>query len=367
MSRWMCLSILLLGLASTSAVACLWDYDTLKDERRGLPGIAEVLAGKWEKHSRFFYEHRVEKMKALLARDPTNLAAYDNLAVAYEKLDDRPAAVVVMEKKEAIKPGEYTTYANLGTFYLHAGDFENGIAYIRKALAINPAAHFGREEYQLKLAEFYRDGRENPKRLEDANFLGIPAERVNSRHGSPDRLKELGLKDNVFDGIVGIIRFGTGTSAELYLTLGDLLALRGDKNLAVRAYQRAIDLGHPRQDYLKEAMADAGRGLKDETAVKPQVIQAERAAAEAWVAAYQDYEDDLIRAGKDVDDEANYAAFYRLSGPAVASVPYGVDDLRAWFSNDGNWFIFAAALAVLAWVLSLARRTWKKHLLRRQG
>jgi hypothetical protein len=42
-----------LVLLAVPASACLWDYDTLRDERRGLPGIAEVLAGQWEKHSQF--------------------------------------------------------------------------------------------------------------------------------------------------------------------------------------------------------------------------------------------------------------------------------------------------------------------------
>jgi len=41
------------------------------------------------------------------------------------------------------------------------------------------------------------------------------------------------------------------------------------------------------------------------------VIAAERASADAWVLAYQTFEDDLIRAGKDPDDEANLVPFTR--------------------------------------------------------
>src|SRR5438045_1025257 len=152
-------SFLIVAALARPAAACLWDYDTILDEKRGLPGVAEILAGKWERHSRFFYENRVKRATTLLAREPGNLAAYDDLAVAYEKLGDQDCAIEVTLRKDKIKPGEYTTHANLGTFYLHKGDFENGIAHIRKALEINPDAHFGREKYQLMAAEYLLEAR----------------------------------------------------------------------------------------------------------------------------------------------------------------------------------------------------------------
>ncbi len=58
--------------------------------------------------------------------------------------------------------------------------------------------------------------------------------------GQPARIAAFGLKPNIFDGVTGMLRFGTDESPDLYFALGDLLALRGDKNLACRAYQRAI-------------------------------------------------------------------------------------------------------------------------------
>jgi tetratricopeptide (TPR) repeat protein len=268
---------------------------------------------------------------------------------------------------------------SLGTFYLHKGDFDNGILYIRKALQINPDAHFGREEYQLRLAEFLREGRSEPRRLRATDFLLIrdgmvltpaaakeaaetglteftramaavvastqPAttQRVDpdevyadpdvavdiqrwAYRGRPERLREMGFKDNVFDGIVGMIRFGTGTSSELYLTLGDLLVLRGDKNLAYRAYQRALDLDHTRKKYLEAVMKALSDTIYDTTSIQPEAIAADRANAEAWVSAYQNYEDQLLREGKDVDDEANYARFYREFGPAMLPQPFRAAD-----------------------------------------
>src|SRR4051812_33781516 len=75
------IALLLVMSLAVPARACLWDYDTIRDEKRGLPGIAEIIAGKFEKHSRFFYEQRIVKMKAILAQNPNDLAAWDNLAV----------------------------------------------------------------------------------------------------------------------------------------------------------------------------------------------------------------------------------------------------------------------------------------------
>ncbi len=46
------------------------------------------------------------------------------------------------------------TLANLGTLYLHSGNASRGKELIARAIAINPDAHFGREKYQLWLAEY---------------------------------------------------------------------------------------------------------------------------------------------------------------------------------------------------------------------
>jgi len=379
-------------VAAPSAIACLWDYDTLRDERRGLPGIAEVLAGKWEKHSPFFYDYRVKKMRELIEKEPQNWPAYDNLAVALEKLGEFDDAIQVMLTKEQLNPRQYTTYANLGTFYLHTGRLDDGIVYIRKALAINPEAHFGREEYQLKLAEFLRDAGRNPRLAQTMNFLHIAEGRIVDPETYPPlsqpatepsdddesnlwaiRSMDRGslpepLKENVFDGIVGMIRFGTGKSAELYLTLGDLLAMRGDKHLAYRAYQRALDLQHPRQDYLQSVMRVLKKQSPESQEFAAERIAAERAAADAWVTAYQQYEDDLIRVGKDPEDESNLADFYAKHGQAVMPLGFELGDHLPRQPFVRTLLLLAVVLVALLLILcvwlvrSYRRRRSRVHL-----
>ena len=376
-------------LVAAPAVACMWDYDTLRDERRGLPGVAEVLAGQWERHSPFFYEHRVAAMRAKLATRPDDWDAVDNLAVALEKLDRRDEAVAVLLDKDRRHPGQYTTAANLGTVYIHQGKLAEGIAQLKRALAINPDAHFGREEYQLELAEFLRGTRVAPK-LRDDDFLGLRGgHRVGPRVESPGTrptsttepavadyvdyrpdflyvrdagdLSHLGLKSNVLDGLVGMVRFGTGTSPDLYFALGDVLAARGDKNLAVRAYRRALELHYPRPDVVRHALDTVTEMQVDQSGLSDAAVAAERAAAERWVADYQRFEDELIRAGRDTDDEANYAAFYATHSRSLPAVRWTVAELRHRY---GDYAVVSAGVVAVVGVV-VAREVYRARRRRR--
>ncbi|MDB5388384.1 MAG: hypothetical protein JWM11_4030, partial [Planctomycetaceae bacterium] len=148
-----CVATLAFMLPAT-VFACIWDYDTLKQEQSRFPKVLELITGKFLRHSKEFYEWRIQDRLTRLKREPSNLAWHDDLAVAYEKTGQHAKAIETMLEKEKLKPGEYETYANLGTFHILAGDFELGLPLIDKALAINPNAHFGREKYQKWLVEY---------------------------------------------------------------------------------------------------------------------------------------------------------------------------------------------------------------------
>ena len=357
---------LCLILPPQAALACLWDYDTLRDEQRGLPTMLAILSGKWERHSDYFYEQRVERMSALLAQEPGNLPAIDNLAVALEKLGRVDEAIVLMQEKLALPDdGEhphYTTHANLGTFFLHrfgAGgdraDLDRGIDHIRTALEINPDAHFGREKYQLQVAEYIRAAQDDPAVLDRGSFvlseaLGPKraAEMAEYLAAAEDDTLRLDLYEHyntyihvrtatsteeaerlqpAIDGVVGMIRFGTGKSPHLYYALGDLLAARGDNHLAARAYLRALEFGHPRPEMVREARDRSagmikGVDLDDITAD----FEREKADAAAWVAAYQAFEDDLVRRGVDRSDESVYEPFYAEHGQPRAELGFALSD-----------------------------------------
>ena len=83
---------IILGVPS-AALACLWDYDTLQQERARFPAALELITGKFLRHSPEFYEWRIRDRLKKLETDPTNLAWHDDLAVAYEKTGRHAKAI----------------------------------------------------------------------------------------------------------------------------------------------------------------------------------------------------------------------------------------------------------------------------------
>ncbi len=330
--------IAMLLLLAAPAAACIWDYDTLRDEQRGLPDVAAVLVGKVERHSDFFYEQRIERMREHLAEQPDDLDAIDNLAVAHEKLGDFDRAIDLLTPIVEANPERYTALANLGTFHLHrylkhgsSADLNIGITFIERAIEVNPDAHFGREKYQLALAEHIRDGK--PGSFVMPMLLGPRYDELLNEPEELARVMEGVLRgrnvsgdeiDQAVAGIVGMIRFGTGTSPHLFEALGDLLAARGDKHLAVRSYLRARELGQAEAGDI-DALLEQIHGEPSEADVAADLAK-ERQQADAWVTAFRSYEDDLIRQGGNPTEAGFYDAFYEQQGLAEMELGFAIED-----------------------------------------
>lgn len=265
LQRGLCFRLLAVFIGLTVPVparACLWDRDTMKEESLGLKDVADIVGGRIRKHSAFFYEQKVAYTRPLLVGPRATAALYDDLAVAYDKLGRTDEALAVMADKESRFPGAYTTASNTGTFYSHRGDHDRALEHLRKALAMNPNAHFGREKYQIMLVEYLRRLQDRPS-CSSVDFLGLDfvrqpetsdgCERIPQklddfalRDGSAERLRQAGLAEDVLVAIAGLIRFGSGDrSPHLWFALGNVLGLRGHKHLALRAYRRAEVLSHP--------------------------------------------------------------------------------------------------------------------------
>lgn len=342
-------------LVPATAAACLWDHDTLPQERSRFPSTLELITGKFLRHSPEFYAWRIEDRKRRLAADPKQLPLYDDLAVAYQKTGRHDLAVETILKKEALQPGLYETYSNLGTFYILAGDFERGLPYIDKALAINPDAHFGREKYQRALVEYAITRRVDGKLvfplsaevLDDGSFPDYAAEvkaasdpkAPRKRSGQTfaeylaqdDRTLGLSLTKSTqaIVGVQGMMRFADHRNPLLLEALAGLLTSVHSpgydaKQLASRAYlaaAAAVPDGPSRRHY--EEYSRSALFMTVDPPDVPSQFAEEQADADAWYAALAAREKLWISTGLNPETLFDALYFYEPSS-------LDVEGFRLW-------------------------------------
>lgn len=300
------LGLLAVLVGAGSAFACLWDSDTFAEEALTQKDVAAIVRGRVPRHSAFFYEEKVAWTRPLIDAGDAKAGRYDDLAVALEKLGRLDEAIAVMEAKELRFPGEYTTKANLGTFYAHRGDFPRALELLAAAIAQNPGAHFGREKYQVMAIGFLQAVKAEPEVAERRDLLGIPLddeERVmfgdmgKKKKGAPTGLDKAGISRDVFVALAGLIRFGSGEkSPHVWFSLGLASALDGDRHLAIRAFFRAQALGHPKAERYTQLMAMTLRDFDGR--VDAARLRAEWEKGQAEMARAQAREDALLKLGK---------------------------------------------------------------------
>jgi hypothetical protein len=396
MARRSLLVVLACLCVVTPAAACLWDYDTLQQERSRFPSTLELITGKFPRHSDEFYRWRIEDRQRRLEADALTfdekLALYDDMAVAWDKLGQPEKAIELMQQKQQLRAGDYETLANLGTFHIHAGQLEVGAEFIRQAIEVNPDAHFGREIYQLKLVEYVLS-----RRNEDGT-VPQPLNNKDSRHPEatfgfakfvlgethrwgPNAGRE---RDTALKGVLGMMRFGHYDSPILLEALGDLLAagdMEGDaRQLAARAYLRAS------QEAAAEDAAEAYRGMAEEAASNQfalnharrspgqsgdalpselAVIEAELAAelddAQQWIAAIHEQERRWIQPDSGVDPDAEFGKLY--DEPPMVHTPNADQPLANWPASSAEWRQLAygvlVVIAVTAVVATYVLLRWR--------
>ena len=285
-------------------LACLWDYETLSMERERFPEAYELIAGHFVRHSDAYYSWRIADRQSK-PQDQRSPLDYDDIAVAYDKLGQHDKAAETIRAKMERWPDErrYESEANLGTFHIHAGRLEKGMIHIKKAIAINPNAHFGREIYQQLLVECLLEqkaGGENLPKSDETGRRGAGfGEFVLEHRYNDDKTAEI---QAAVKGVLGMMRFGHYDSPILLKALGDLLTSEhrdtDAKMLGARAYLKA-SYSAPNQEaaaaYRKMAVQaielQAGRELEElEAELKSEMAQARELAdqiaadEQAWIA-----------------------------------------------------------------------------------
>ncbi|MDB5312009.1 MAG: hypothetical protein JWO38_6211 [Gemmataceae bacterium] len=156
----------------------------------------DVIHERFPKHGPAHYRERNrltrEQLAALAPDDPAAFPLTDDLAVGLERLGRPDEAIPLMRDKLARQQARglsgrdlYTSYANLGTFLIHAhfpkavaGDpaakerCREGLGFIRRSVEVNPEAHFGRERWQAAIAEFLLAAADDPELVKTFDCIG---------------------------------------------------------------------------------------------------------------------------------------------------------------------------------------------------
>lgn len=135
------------------APACIWDSKTLADEKKKDPSLAEaILSPTVEKPETKSLTERIQRLRnAPHENDP---AWWNDLAGAYLRLRQPEEAVKILEPITNKFDGDYGVHANLGTAYHLLGRYQDAEQEIARDLEINPLAHFDLEKYHLALLQY---------------------------------------------------------------------------------------------------------------------------------------------------------------------------------------------------------------------
>jgi len=297
--------------------ACIWDSDTLSDEKKHSPTLAKaILSPELSAIDPPALKARIEKLRT--AANENDPAWWNDLAGAHIRLGEASEAVKILEPLTNKFATDYGIHANLGTAYHLLGRYADAEREIARDLEINPDAHFGLEKYHLALLQYLIRDEEYRLRhvyideftesfliykgflvhVEDAPSVSEKPptnnEAINAELGGElrsrktlsreqlsqlcARLEEmiwsdkapayrskwnLGINTNLEKGVTYMAELNAREPA-CWTMLGLLAEQRSDKNLTIAAFEKAIQLGSPQAsilqaqiDLLKEHIAKA--------------------------------------------------------------------------------------------------------------
>ena len=379
---------ILIVLGASSAHACLWDTDTLAAEAKGLPDVVDAAIGWFDRNPPRYYEMRLERVTAEIKQSPAKVELYDDAAVACERLGRSDDAIAWMDRKleqlnkqdpdgTRLKDARYRYLANRGTFYIHRwfghgadrekmDDIREGLALIHDAIKLNPDAHFGREKYQAKFAEWVmsRPKVEVPTTQKDPNVSSRQAQVEEDaevrfhfgredflhlqtsdnglgtwRHSNHESTNVLGaLKaagyENAAEGITGLIVLGSAwESVDCYQTLAILMGIRGHNSLSLLATLRARELarlgkksvieGAPAGERLAAAVYSGDGVEESHAAIVRNYFETARRAADERTKMRTQFMEARFAEGRHPDTDANFWDGYREPlKPALPSNPF---------------------------------------------
>ncbi len=236
------------------ALACMDDGEALLVEPQALPCVLDAIVGTAAAHREAFDKARVQAISYALHWMPTWTEGLDAQARAYVRLQAWDDAESVMKQRLEIAPDAFESHAHLASLYTHQGKLKEALAHVDRAIAIDGDAHFGRERVHRALLVHAMNKHAH------GDFLGLNLSSLHRVNGSPKLYAKHGQPTALLDAVVAMVSsFGTRDMPEVYLGLGELLALGDRKKWAYAAYVRAMQLGHPRRAELGAWLSDLAR------------------------------------------------------------------------------------------------------------
>lgn len=389
---------------ASDAVSCLWDRDSLAMEAKAFPSAVDVLTGRFGRYPARYYQMRRDRVaRELLALSlpqdaERRLLLLDDLAVACDRLGHQDEALAWMEQKHAalgtlppegpiVREHRYRWLANRGTFLAHRwlsrgadrGHQEDLIAAeadIAAAIALNPDAHFGREEYQLGVIRWLLSPPDftlfvcsEPTLLDTLAKPDAPGQSF--KPVDPDR---------TIRGIIGLMALGNAwESIDSTLALAAALHARGDSSVAYLAALRLHELAtkghrslHPGFDASTLANTDGawlltssasgifsprhgeGRPYEEHARAIEAYYAEARAASEEAQAARWAFMERMFDQGQHPDTHSDFWSGW-VEPPVTALPTVGI--LSSFFdSPKGAMLVVGASAIVVASALWVSRR-----------
>jgi tetratricopeptide (TPR) repeat protein len=295
-----------------AARACIWDSDTLADERKKSPDMAALILGTHQSASDTnALRKRIDALKAKPREsDPV---WWNDLAGAHLRLGNAQEAANLLEPLRARFPDDYGIHANLGTAYHLLGRYADAEREIARDLELNTNAHFGLEVYHLALLQYLSRDKEyqarhayvdefTPALLQERQILhpfplkGLAVSNLPPTLQEIRKIKEtiakLSSSNRLERGEYLLMlassdapapyRFrwnladnpnfakGVGYMAELnssqpacFVMLGLACLNAHDLNLAAKAFERAIALGSPQRQILEDRIAEISEHIRE--------------------------------------------------------------------------------------------------------
>lgn len=366
---------LVLGALCSRSAACLWDRDTLAFEAKGLPGVVDIVVGRFDRWPAEVYETRLERVTRELGAEPNRLDLYDDAGVACDRLGRHDEAIDWMTRKRAALDAgsgdqsehEYRYLANLGTFHAHRWfargadrsdmvDLEMARDLIAKAIELNPDAHFGREKYQLAAIKWVIDA---PTGTPDALDWALvrPTRAYPTLDPIDVHLHGVAMpvrSGEAIEGLTGLVVLGNAQSSfDVHLGLAIAAQAHGDHSVAYLAALRCNELLQAGSG----SVNPSGAQLKSFTGILPQfheVLQSNgspeivsyfataRAAADDRSEARRGYILAQLAAGRHPDTHAGFMDGFKepLAPKPPGVLVFGVDSRVAF-----GWTFVVAVIA----------------------